>query len=176
MLPSSFVGMKPSARDGIEFYNDTDERGPVVRVRSGPVGKKLEASFARAARVLAEEGHDLVLDLVLFDPTSLASYVRALHGHHTYLIGVHCELAVVEARELARSDRFRNLARVQQSVVHQFRRFYDLEVETTSRGPHELAASILEFIAEHPEPASILRLNAELFFDHSARRPTRRST
>jgi len=155
--------MKPSAREGIDFYNYTDDRGPVVRVRSGPVGKKLEASFARVAQVLAEDGHDLVLDLVLFDPSSLASYVQALHSHRTYFIGVHCEPAALEARELARGDRFENLARGQQLVVHESRRFYDLEVDTTSLGAHELAQSILEFVKAHPEPASMSLLYSEFF-------------
>lgn len=162
MLPASLVGMKPGARDGIEFYDDSDALGPVVRVRSGPVGRKLDASFARAARVFAEDGHDLVLDLVLFDPTSLRAYVEALHGHRTYLIGVHCDLAVLEARELARGDRFQNLARAQVPAVHEFRGFYDLEIDTTSRGPHELARSVLAFVAECPEPRAISRLHAAL--------------
>jgi chloramphenicol 3-O phosphotransferase len=162
LLPASYVGMKPGAREGIEFLDDADDRGPVVRVRGGPVWQALEASFARAARVLAEDGHDLVLDLVLLDPASLDSWVRALHDQRTYLVGVHCDPAVVEARELARGDRFQNLARAQQSIVHAARRFYDLEVDTTSRGPHELATSIVEFVREHPHPRSLSRLYSEL--------------
>jgi chloramphenicol 3-O phosphotransferase len=163
MLPASYVGMKPTAHDGIHFYIDTDDRGPVVRVRSGSVGKKLEASFARVAQVLADDGHDLVLDLVLFDPSSLASYVQALHSHRTYFIGVHCEPGVLEARELVRGNRFQGLARAQQSVVHESRRFYDLEVDTTSLGPHELAQSIVEFVNSHPKPASMSLLYSRLF-------------
>jgi chloramphenicol 3-O phosphotransferase len=134
----------------------------VVRVRGGPVWQALEASFARAARVLAEDGHDLILDLVLLDPTSVASWVRALHDHLTYLIGVHCDLPAAEARELARGDRFQNLARAQQSIVHAARRFYDFEVDSTSRGPHELATSIVAFVREHPHPGGISRLYSEL--------------
>jgi len=172
MLPASYVGMKPSAGEGVEFVDDTDERGPIVRVRSGPVGRKLEASFARAARVLAEDGHDLVLDVVLFDRASLPSYVRALHGHPTYLIGVQCETAVLEARELARGDRFQNLARAQLRSVHEFREYYDLDLDTTSSTPHDLAQSILDFVAGHPEPGAIPRLHTELF-GVPTRRPTK---
>lgn len=173
MLPQSYVGMKPSARDGIEFYDDTDDVGPVVRVRSGPVGKRLQDSFARAVRLLAESGHDLVLDLVLFDRNSVSSYVRALNGHPTYLIGVLCDLAVLEARELARGDRFQNLSRAQLNTVHEFREFYDLEVDTTARGPRELAEFIGDFVAAHPSAAGIARLHSRLVSQQSARRPTR---
>ena len=163
MLPASYVGMKLTAREGIEFYPDTDDRGPVVRVRSGTVGKKLETSFARTAQVLAEDGHDLVLDLVLFDPSSLASYVQALHNHRTYFIGVRCEPRVLEARELVRGDRFQGLARAQEAVVHDSRRFYDLELDTTLLGPHELAQSVVEFVNAHPKPTSMSLLYSQLF-------------
>lgn len=159
MLPPSYVGMKPTAREGFEFYNDTDDRGPVVRVRTGPLGERVQKSFARAARLFAEDGHDLVLDVVLLDRASVFSYVDALHGHRSYLIGVHCDVSVLEARELARGDRFQNLARAQRAAVHEFREFYDFEVDTTTRGPHELAQSILEFVAERPEPGGIARLH-----------------
>jgi len=163
MLPQSYVGMKPSAQGGIEFYNDADDRGPVVRVRSGPVGDKVQQSFARAVRLLADDGHDLVVDLVLFDRNSVSSYVGALHGHRTYLIGVHCDAAVLEARELARGDRFQNLARAQLPAVHEFREFYDLEVDTTLRGPHDLAEAILDLVARQPRPTGIARLHSKLF-------------
>src|SRR5262249_40293608 len=161
-LPQAYVGMKPSAREGIEFYNDVDDRGPVVRVRSGPVGDKVQRSFARAARLLADDGHDVVLDLVLLDRNSVSSYIDALQGHRTYFIGVHCDGAVLEARELARGDRFQNLARTQLPVVHEFRGFYDLEVDTSTRGPNDLAGAILDHVARQPAPTGMARLHSKL--------------
>jgi len=160
MLPSALVGMKPSARDGFELYDDVDERGPVVRVRRGAVARKLEQSLSRVARLLADRGHDVVLDLVLLDRSAVLDYVDALHGHPTYLIGVWCDLAVLEARELARGDRFQNLARAQQAGVHELREFYDFEVDSSATGPHELARSILAFIAARPAPGAISALHS----------------
>lgn len=170
MLPPAYVGMKPSARDGLEFYSDADDRGPLVQVRSGPVWEKLQQGIARAVRLLADEGHDLVLDLVLFDRSGVTAYVDALVGLRAYLIGVHCDLAVLEARELARGDRFQNLARAQLPSVHEFRAFYDLEVDTTARGPHELADWIVRAVGEDPSPGGVMRLHAELHSRRSARR------
>lgn len=158
MLPMALVGMKPSARQGIEFVEDADDRGPLVRVRRGEVGRSVEEGFAAAVRAMADAGHDLVLDLVLFDPDSLSAYVRALQGLPTYFIGVRCDLSVLEARELARGDRFPNLARFQHGVVHRFAEFYDFEVDTTAAGPRELAAAIVEFVHEHQNPQSFVRL------------------
>jgi chloramphenicol 3-O phosphotransferase len=163
--------MKPGARDGIEFYNDVDDRGPIVRVRSGPVGDRVQHSFARAARLLADDGYDLVLDLVLLDRNSMSAYIDALEGHRTYFIGVHCDGAVLEARELARGDRFQNVARAQLRTVHEFREFYDLEVDTSSRGPNDLASAILDFLAKETGPTGIARLHS-MFSEQPARRPT----
>lgn len=165
MLPPPLVGRKPSARDGFEFFDDTDEHGPVVRVRCGPVARKLQRSFARAARLLADRGHDLVLDLVLFEKAALLDYVHCLHGHPTYLIGVVCELAVLEARERARGDRFRNLARTQRGPVHEFRRYYDFEVDTSTTGAGELARAIVAFIEAQPAPGALATLRARLGAD-----------
>jgi len=67
------------------------------------------------------------------------------------------------ARELARGDRFQNLARAQLPGIHEFRDFYDLEVDTTARGPHDLADSIFEFVTTQPEPAGMARLHSKLF-------------
>jgi chloramphenicol 3-O phosphotransferase len=162
MLPAALVGMKPSATEGFEFRNDADARGPIVRVRRGEVGRKLEESFASAVRALAEGGHDLVVDLVLYDPSSLPAYVRAFRGLCVYFVGVRCDLPVLEARELARGDRFQNLARSQHAIVHTFSEFYDLEIDSTASGPHALAASVVAYVRAHPAPRSFVRLAAEL--------------
>jgi chloramphenicol 3-O phosphotransferase len=168
MLPAEYVGMKPSASEGIELVNDTDARGPLVRARRGAVGRRLEESFAAAVRSLANGGHDLVLDLVLYDPDSLPSYVRAFRDLRTYFVGVRCDLSVLEARELARGDRFPNLARSQHLTVHAFSEFYDLEVDTTATEPHDLAASIALYVRGNPAPQSFVRLAAEVCGDAPA--------
>ena len=162
MLPAAYVGMKPTAREGFEFYSDRDDRGPVVRVRTGPIGKKLDASFARVVEVLAQDGHDLVLDQVVLETADLKPYASALKGHRAYFVAVHCDLSVLEARELARGDRFLNLARPQHAAVHQDPRFYDLEVDTTSSGPHEVAEAIIAYVSAHPDPMSFQLLDSEL--------------
>jgi chloramphenicol 3-O phosphotransferase len=77
-------------------------------------------------------------------------------------VGVRCDLAVLEARELARGDRLPNLARPQHAVVHAGPRRYDLEVDTGTAGPHELAATIVEATRRNPRPGSFDRLRAEL--------------
>ncbi len=45
-------------------------------------------------------------------------------------VGVRCESAVAEGREIARGDRISGMAAAQAEIVHQGVR-YDLEVDTT---------------------------------------------
>jgi chloramphenicol 3-O phosphotransferase len=161
MLPAVYVGMKQTAHQGIEFVNDTDDRSPIARARRGEVARRVEESFASALRSLADEDHDLVLDLVLYDPASLWSCVRVFQGIRTYFLGVRCDLTVLEAREFARGDRFPNLSRSQHLVVHEFARVYDFEVDTTSTGPHQLASVIVEHAHANQNPHSFARLATE---------------
>lgn len=162
MLPANYVGMGPKASEGIEFYADADEQGPVMRIRYGAVGRQIEQSLAHMAQTLAQDGHDLVLDLVILDLTTLRCFVQALHAERVYFIGVTCDLVVLEARELARGDRFLNSARPQHAAVHTAPRHYDLIVDTTRAGPYELAQRILTHILEQPTPTGFATLRREL--------------
>ncbi len=162
MLPAAYVGMGPNASAGIEFYADADEQGPVMRIRYGPVGRRVEQSLARMAHGLAQDGHDLVLDLVILDTETLQTFVQTLAELPLYFIGVQCELAVLEARELARGDRFLNSARPQHAAVHTPPRHYDLLVDTSRAGPYELAERITRHIAAQPTPTGFAQLRREL--------------
>jgi chloramphenicol 3-O phosphotransferase len=162
MLPAHYVGMGAKASEGIEFYADQDEHGPVLRLRYGTVGRHIEQSLARMAQGLAQDGHDLVLDLVILDTETLKTFVQALADLPLYFIGVQCDLAVLEARELARGDRFLNSARPQHAAVHAPPRHYDLVVDTSRSGPYELAAYILAHVATHPMPTAFAQLRRAL--------------
>jgi chloramphenicol 3-O phosphotransferase len=162
LLPAAYVGMGTRAHEGFEFYPGTDARGPVVRVRSGAVGRKLGKSFARVVGLLAADEHDVVVDHVLLDADDLVPYLRELRPFRVYFIGVRCDLSTLEARELARGDRMLNLARPQHELVHDGPRHYDLEVDTTARSPYDAAAEIIGFTRQHPHPQSFSRLRSEL--------------
>jgi chloramphenicol 3-O phosphotransferase len=162
LLPAAYVGMAPRAHEGFEFYHDADDRGPIVRIRSGPIGRKLEESFARVVALLAADDHDVVVDYVLLDTTGLVPYLRELRPFPVYFVGVRCDLGTLEARELARGDRMLNLARPQSSAVHDGPRHYDLDVDTAARSPYDLATTIIGFVQQHPRPDGFDRLRSEL--------------
>jgi chloramphenicol 3-O phosphotransferase len=162
LLPAAYVGSGPCAHEGVEFYQDADDHGPLVRVRSGPIGRKLAESFARVVALLAADDHDLVVDYVLLDTNDLVPYLRELRPFQVYFVAVRCDVGALEARELARGDRLVNLARAQHSAVHDGPRHYDLEVDTTARSPYDLATTIITFVQEHPRPEGFHHLRSEL--------------
>jgi chloramphenicol 3-O phosphotransferase len=162
MLPAAYVGMGPRSCEGFEFYYDADDRGPVVRLRSGPVARKLGASIARAVALLAADGHDLVLDYVILETKDLVPYLQELGRFRVYFVGVRCDLGTLEARELSRGDRMLNLARPQHGAVHAAPRHYDLEVDTTAGNPYDLATRIIKHTRQNPQPDSFVKLRAEL--------------
>jgi chloramphenicol 3-O phosphotransferase len=169
MMPQRLVGTAESAADGFRFCESSDEQGPLVEVRVGEAGRRLEQGLAGCAAALDDEGHDVALDVVLLDPMSVQAYVSKLLSRRTYLIGIECSLAVLEARELARGDRFQNLARSQHRSVHAFREFYDLEIETTVRAPGELARDVIQFVGDVHVPKGMARLAEKLGIGAAAR-------
>ena len=162
LLPAAYVGTGLRAHEGFEFYQDADERGPVVRVRPGAVGRMLAGSFARVVAQLAADGHDVVVDYVVLETEDLVPYLRELRRFPVYFVAVRCDVAALEARELVRGDRFLTLARAQSATVHSGPRHYDLDVDTTTRSPYDLAAEIIEFVRRHPRPRGFDRLRSEL--------------
>jgi chloramphenicol 3-O phosphotransferase len=133
-----------------------------VRIRSGPVVRKLAESFARVVARLAADENDVVVDYVVLDTKDLVPYLRALQPFAVYFVAVRCDVEVLEARELARGDRLLNMARPQSSAVHDGPRHYDLDVDTTACCPDDVAANIIEFVRQHPRPDGFDRMRSEL--------------
>ena len=65
-VPNAALPSPDRRRDGCRPRSAFDRRG----IRSGAVGDRLQWSFARAVSKIADDEHDLVLDMVLFDRKS----------------------------------------------------------------------------------------------------------
>ncbi|MBN1684356.1 MAG: hypothetical protein JW855_02845 [Gammaproteobacteria bacterium] len=57
------------------------------------------------AKILADQGHHLIIDEVLFGHDLLKDYVNLLKSHTVYFIGVFCDLSIMQEREILRRDR-----------------------------------------------------------------------
>ncbi|MFF8963666.1 chloramphenicol phosphotransferase CPT [Streptomyces globisporus] len=100
-------------------------------VAIGEEFRRLEAAWREGVAATARAGAKVIIDDVfLSGPASQEPWRKALTGLNVLWVGVHCEGAVAEAREIARGDRPRGMAAAQAEKVHRGVS-YDLEVDTT---------------------------------------------
>jgi chloramphenicol 3-O phosphotransferase len=99
---------------------------------------------ATLARVVASH-FEIVLDLVLRDSDALERCLAALAPRRTFVIGVHCPLEVLEARERARPDRGDGMAGAQFGHPA-YSRPYSMRLDTSACTPAAGAARIRGFI------------------------------
>lgn len=114
-----------------EGVRGTPRADGAVVIEMGPGGWALQRAFHRAARAIVDSGVRLIVDEVLFDPGLLLDWRDVLAALDVMLVGVHCDLEELEARERARPDRANGQCRAQVDVVHSHGP-YDLEIDTTT--------------------------------------------
>jgi chloramphenicol 3-O phosphotransferase len=101
------------------------------------------AGFHRCIRGMADAGNDLIVDHVIEFADWRAELAALLGGLDVFLVGVHCDPAELERRELARGDRRPGeaLGHLQEDRIHELGP-YDLEVDTTAGVSGELVERI----------------------------------
>lgn len=102
----------------------------------------LELAWADGVAAMARAGARVIVDEVFLG--GLASQQRwqlALDGLEVLWVGVRCEAAVAEYREVARGDRVTGMAAAQADLVHRGVA-YDLQVDTTHAESMECARVI----------------------------------
>lgn len=123
------------------FFFDTDDRGE-VRLNHGRNGRAVLKAHARAAARFANEGLDLILDEVLIDDELKRDWHGVFADFNVLAVGVHCALPELIRRERERGDRLIGQAKGQYDLVHADMR-YDLEADTTSATPAQIAAEVV---------------------------------
>lgn len=154
MMPAAYVGFGDKSDQGFHFIPEHDDLGPLMRIENGPYGKAIGNTIPKVIQTLADDGHDMILDEVLFGDESLNRYVQALKDHTVYFIGVMCDLKTLQEREILRGDRALGLGRDQMGRVHTPERSYDMTVDTTCTSAFDCGKAILKFISENPNPQS----------------------
>ena len=79
----------------------------------GSLVERIFESARKFVKILAEDGHDFIIDEVILHKECLSHYVSLLKRHTVYFIGVICELNALEEREGLRGDRLKGIARDQ---------------------------------------------------------------
>lgn len=100
-------------------------------VSVGAEFRALDAAWTKGVVAMARSGARVIIDDVfLGGAASQQRWQEALGDLDVLWVGVRCESAVAEGREVARGDRIVGMAASQAEAVHQGVR-YDLEVDTT---------------------------------------------
>lgn len=120
---------------GIEFAAD----GEVI---VGPQFRALEAAWMAGLAAMVRCGARVILDDVfLGGAASQQRWQKALGTLQVLWVGVRCQSAVAEGREIARGNRVIGMAASQAEVVHHGV-VYDLQVDTTHTEALECAQAI----------------------------------
>ncbi len=131
-------------------WNDTPtgclfEKTPdgAVHLRLGPGGIALTKAFHPSVAAMANEGLSVIVDDCLFEPWLLQDWLDVLSGHHITFVGVYCDLAEAERRELQRGDRQIGQVLGQIGQVH-LHGDYDISVDTTAKTPSQCADEVVQ--------------------------------
>lgn len=127
--------LSPTSATGIDF-------GPGGEVEVGPEFRALEAAWMTGIAAMAGAGARIIVDEVFLGGAQAQQHwQRALGALSVLWIGVRCESAVAQGREIARGDRIIGMAASQADLVHQGVS-YDFEVDTTHAEALECARAI----------------------------------
>jgi chloramphenicol 3-O phosphotransferase len=137
-----------AADAGFRLVPQPNGETPIV---TGPEGRKIMRAWRRMVRAALDQGLKALVDDVFTEPDSRADWVEVLAGRDAVLVGVRCDLAELQRRELARGDRGVGQVLWQHERVHALGP-YDLEIDTTAIGPQACAAAILQALAARTGP------------------------
>jgi chloramphenicol 3-O phosphotransferase len=108
----------------------------------GPEFRALDEAWAAGVAAMAQAGARIIVDDVfLGGAASQQRWQQALATLRVLWVGVRCDGAVAEAREIARGDRPAGMAASQAEAVHQGVT-YDFEVDTTHAEALDCARAI----------------------------------
>lgn len=124
MLVQALPVSTRTSATGIEFAPGGD-------VIVGPGFRVLEAAWIKGVAEMARAGARIIVDDVfLGGAASQQRWKDGLGTLQVLWVGVRCDGAVAEGREIARGDRISGMAASQADVVHRGV-VYDLQVDTT---------------------------------------------
>ncbi|MFD5367020.1 chloramphenicol phosphotransferase CPT [Streptomyces sp. NPDC127103] len=128
-----------SSDDGIDFDADGG-------VSVGADFRALEGAWAQGVAAMARAGARVIVDDVFLSGAAAQDRWRTFVGDLDVLwVGVRCDSAVAEGREVARGDRIAGMAAKQADTVHRGVT-YDVEVDTTRTESLECARVIASHV------------------------------
>ncbi len=126
---------------GIVFRQFEEGGRPSIEIDIGVEIERLMEGMRASVAALAKAGNNCVVDDVMLSATDQQSYLGACHNVPISFVAIHAPLDVLEKRERNRGDRLIGLSRWQFPRVHK-RIVYDFEIDTTNKGPDDIAHEI----------------------------------
>jgi len=130
-----------------------DETGPMIF-------RKTMLGYYRSLKAFLSAGHNVLADTGFYTPELLNEFVSELSTEKVWLVGVQCDLAELEKRELARGDRQIGLAKEQHTSIHAGV-IYDIEIDTSIASIEECAAAIKDKVSGTDSPNAMEQLLAK---------------
>jgi chloramphenicol 3-O phosphotransferase len=121
----------------------------LVYLHVGPQGQKIVDGMNQAIAAYAKTGNNVVVDYIMYEKDWLDDLLYQLQGCPVYVVGVHVPLAVIQAREFARSTSPVGHAGSHYHTVHKGN-VYDLQLDYVDMSADEGAMKILEFVNNNP--------------------------
>ncbi|CAJ0894896.1 11240_t:CDS:2 [Entrophospora sp. SA101] len=104
-MPPKYLPFGEKAHEGIQFISGIDKEGfPIVEIQTGSYGEKVGKSIPKIIKQLADDGHNLIIDEVIWEKEDLKNYHTTLEEHQIYFIKITCDLPLIEEREKIRGD------------------------------------------------------------------------
>jgi len=125
---------------------------------AGDLGHRLVHVMHRSIHSAAQAGMNVLADHVLVEPEWVRDCADIFHDQQAYLIGVRCELPVLEQREKERRDRTLGQARKQYLKVHAHG-IYDFEVDTGRFNYEDTVQQLIDYLCSNPTPFAFQALN-----------------
>lgn len=131
-----------------------DEHLRVRSIEFDAWGRRMVYGLHAMVAGLAREGNHVVVDDVIFERDMLEHAARTFASMNAWLVGVHCSLEVLQAREIARGDRHRGLAEYLHRKPHEHVAAYDVEVDTTTMTAEQAAERIWDRVRSGASPTA----------------------
>lgn len=123
-------------------FRQLEERGvPSIEIEMGIELERLMEGMRASVAALANAGNNCLVDDVMLSASDQQSYCNACQNLPIQFVAIHAPLDILEKRERKRGDRLIGLSRWQFPRVHRGIE-YDFEIDTTDRGPEDVALAI----------------------------------
>lgn len=149
MLPEQYIGFGPKATEGYYTFEMVhNHRGSCIHVATELLGESFFGHhIPKIIGMMADLGHDIIIDEVIFSKAQLDTYLGTLNNHSVYCVKVDCAYETLIEREKSRGDRAIGLANDQYDRLNSYEYPYDLIINTTHISAEVCAETLLFALA-----------------------------